>query len=305
MTHLIRALALLLLSTPAVAQDTDTLFAGVLRADGIAVPYAAYAQGEWSWLPWDSVPSAFHRRSDEQWYLIRPDQPPLTIRGGSVVRFTGGDAMYEEWGMVTDYGSREVDDEAFPVDRVGAILSRPDSAVGFAPVDLESSLAERHLSLLRLRFDDAEARALQADSADDEAERGRLGHPRTRAERGGATLRLVQLQRSAGPVGEGHLTYAVLRRVYPVPTEGGVTCEAISELGAWVIERDNGLSLIKDALTLDNCTEMQLSVATPYAAIFPEGRTFVLAENSAYEGSSHAVLALEEGRLIDALPPRW
>lgn len=305
MTRLIRWLALMCLASPAAAQGTDSLFVGVLRADGIAVPYAMYSAGEWTWLPWDSVPAAIHRRSGEPWHLVRPDQPQLAIRGGSVIRFTGGDAMYEEWGLVTDFGPREVADGSFPIDRVGAILSRTESAVAFARVDLDSAVAERHLSFLRPHFENAETRALRADAADDEAGRGRLGHPRAPDARGRARLSLVQLHRSAGPVGDGHLSYAVLRRVYPVPSDGGVACDAITELGAWVSERDGELSLIEDALTLDSCTEMQLSIATPYVALVLGERTFVLAEYSAYEGSSHAVLALEEGQLIDTLPARW
>lgn len=301
----IRWLALLCLAAPASAQGTDSLFVGVLRADGIAVPYAAYSAGQWSWLPWDSIPLAIQRRSGEPWYLVRPDQPPLTIRGGSIIRFTGGDAMYEEWGLVTDYSPREIADGSFPINRVGAILSRPHPAVAFARVDLDTPTAERHLAFLRTHFEEAETRALRADAAGEEDGRGRLGHPLSAEARGRATLSLSQLHRSAGAVGEGHLSFVVLRRVYSVPAEGGVTCEAISELGAWVRERNGDLFLIHEALTLDNCTEMQLSIATPYAAIAIGERIFVLAELSAYEGSSHAVLTLEEGQLIDVLPARW
>ena len=297
--------ALLWLASPAAGQQPDTLLVGVLRADGIAVPYAAYAEGRWTWLPWDSIPTAVQRRSGEPWYLIRPDQPPLAIRGGSVVRFTGGDTMYEEWGVVTDHAPRKPADGLYPIARLGAVLSRPGPAVAFLPVEPGSPEAERHLELLRARFDGAEAQALTSEAPEAGADRGRLGHPGSLEIRRRATLRLTTLYRSADPVGEGYLTYAVLRRVYPVPAGGEVSCEAISELGAWVHEREGELSLIEDALTLDNCTEMQLSAAHPHAAVLLDGRTFLLIEHSAYEGSEHAVLLLDGGVLSEALPPRW
>lgn len=298
-------LALVLVASPAAAQNADTVYVGVLRADGIAVPYAAYADGRWSWLPRGEIPLAIDRRSGEPWFLVRPHRPPTRVRGGSIVRFTGGDTMYEEWGVVTDYVPRELGDGMFPAGRVGVILSQPLAAVAFAPVERSSSLAERHLAFLRPHFDRAEAGALAREELEDRDRRIRLGHPTSADARRGETLRLLELRRSTDTVGKGYLSYAVIRRVYPAAPAANAACEAISEYGAWVDERNGDLSVVDDALTLERCTEMQLSVAQPHAALVLGERTFVLAEYSEYEGTRHAILEFDQGQLVAALPGRW
>ena len=81
--RLLGPLALLQLASPAAAQSADSVLVGVLRTDGIVVPYTVYAEGRWAWLPWDSIPLTIRRRDDEPWYLVRAERPPLRLGGGS------------------------------------------------------------------------------------------------------------------------------------------------------------------------------------------------------------------------------
>ncbi len=301
---MIRAMALAALlalaGAPAGAQTRDTLVAGILRADGIALPFAAYARGRWSRIPFSAVPLSIERYRGA-WYHPRPGAPPLRLATGSVVRFISGDDFYEEWGVVTDYAPRRAARPGFPVERAGVVLSQPHPAVLFHALPAGSREARRMVAALRASFDALEAREM--DTAAGQGDRTRTGHPLARSRRTAFPLRARTVYRSAAPRAGARLYHVALRRAYPAPRGAAVPCEALSDLEAWVAERQGRLEVLEAELRLGSCTEMHLRALEPFAAVTLGTRTFILAETFGYESSERTVLELGGGRITPALPP--
>lgn len=68
------------------AQASEGLVVGLLRADGIALPFARYSDGTWPRLPYHSIPAAFDAGS---WLLL-----PSRAAGGRVQRLVSGSLVY-------------------------------------------------------------------------------------------------------------------------------------------------------------------------------------------------------------------
>lgn len=296
----------LLAAAPLGSQAAGPLLVGVLRADGVAVPYAAYERGRWSRLPWDSVPDAVALH-DGPWYQVRAHAPDRRLRGGSVVRFTGpGDLNYEAWGVITDFAPRRLPDpQRFPVARAGAVLSRPHPAVAFEPLPPGAPEGRRLFGLLAPEFERREAQQLAGGDPGVAPDRARLGHPRARSARAGAPLRLVRAYRTEAPVNGRGLFYAVLRRTYPPFVRGNTYYGPRTVLGAWVGEERGRLRLFGAALQLDTESEMQVSVAEPFVALAFGGRAYVLAEFSGYESTERTVLEVGPAGAARVLPPTF
>lgn len=298
------AVLALLASSEAVAQRPDPLMVGVLRADGIAVPFATYAGGQWTRMPWDSVPDDV-RRHEGPWYLVRARGPHRVLRRGSVVRFVGSDDWYEPWGVVTDFAPRRVSANSFPADRVGVVLSRPHEAVAFGEVGVDAPEARRLLALLRPEFARREAGQLARETrAGPTPDRSPTGHPRAAATRSRSPVRVAGVERTEARVNGRRLFLAVLHREYPAFQKENTVYRPSSVLSAWVAEDAGGrLRLLGATLQLDGGSGMQVSVPQPFAALRLGGRLYVLAEFGGYEMTERAVLQVGEADISSVLPP--
>jgi hypothetical protein len=75
--------------------DLETsLIVGLLRSDGIVLPFAAYGDGNWTRLDRDSIPRSIIQY-DNNWYHAVSEDSFQPLTAGSIVRFVLGDEMYE------------------------------------------------------------------------------------------------------------------------------------------------------------------------------------------------------------------
>lgn len=262
------------------AGGPESLFVGVLRADGAIVPYASYAGGEWKRLPGDAAPDGIalaHRR----WYYVRSDGL-APLQAGSIVRFTGSHTWYEGWGVLTDFPARLVDQSSFPIPRLGAVVSQPISAVAFqATTDDGPEI----LTVLRSEFERQEEEQLRSTPS--------FGHPQTPAARRLRPIRREAIYRTVAELGGGQVYYVILRREYsPVTKGGGTLYRPMSVLSAWLFKDAGRFNVASASLQLDSGSEMQISTAQPFAALRLDNHEYVLAEFGQYEASDRTVLEL-------------
>lgn len=169
-------------SVPALlpAQETESLRVGLLRSDGIAVPFARYSASGWTRLPFDSIPSEL-RDSLGPWHLVTAEGEMQVLSAGSLLYFdpSSSETWYEAWGQVTEFAPRSFSD-GFPMRRVGALLSRRVPATPLRLLDSVSVEWAQTRTLVRSRFDALEEEEIaRARLADDQ--RFPSGHPLSQA----------------------------------------------------------------------------------------------------------------------------
>ena len=285
------------------AQSPQGLLLGLLRVDGIALPFARYSEGAWSRLPFDSIPAAFDVIA-ESWYLLpsrSPAQPMQRLVSGPLVYFdpSNSDSWYEAWGQVTDYAPRSIS-SGYPAARVGVLLSDSVSATPMRRIEV-APLQQRIVRLLRPAFRRLEpletARALREHS-------GVLPtrHPTSDTDRAKTAIQVRQLWRSEGTASGARVLYVVAEKRYPV--EGrDFECDAVSLLHGWIVEREERLELITPELILSNGTEMEDRTAEPFALLTIGERDFLIVEWSLYEGTERDVLELSASGVASVLGP--
>lgn len=281
------------------AGTQDTLIAGVLRADGIVIPYAAYAAGEWRRIDDDdAVPRSIVNRT-KAWHYVGSDGTTHQLEPGSVVRFTDSDDWYEHWGQVTDFCPRSPP-EGYPVGRLGVVLDedrgiRPMASLEDAPAPVVALIEERFGEL-----ETAQVRSLVRDSLLDLLP---VGTPIEEEERRGAIEVEAMFAADLDTLG-GRLIYFEAVRRYPSvphPDPRYVPYTPFTRLNGWMVERGEDTVLVGHDLFLTCCAGMEVFDYLPFA-ILPLGeRTFVLAELQGWEGVSRTVFELRDSELVTVL----
>lgn len=215
------------------------LLVGLLRADCVAVLFASYSSGKWERLSF-SAPTTSVEDFEGPWYFTSSSGQRSTLSGGPIVRFTGGDTFYEEWGVQTDHQPCH-SGMHYPAERIGAVLNdallvRPFQQSLGDPVTPESVA-----STLRADFERLEREALLKKK--DEAGAGGWipDHPRDPAIRRQSVLQVTSLHKSTD--GDTPFIYFVIRRAY-APARADPPFHPVSVLHGWGLH-NNGETIVQ------------------------------------------------------------
>jgi hypothetical protein len=279
MRFLVAILTLAILSTQPLGeqQRKRPLVAGLLRADGVVLPYAVYDGIGWTTIHSDSL-KAFVR-SVRLWYATG-DAGPQQLRVVDTIHYTGYDKYSDAWGHRTDYrGATAIG--ARLRSAVGVALSEPRRVIGFVPLEESSPVGKRLTAKVRADFDQSDAattrRLLTANTL-------------TASQRAQLPIRLTTLRQSIQPVGGRSVYVFAAERQYP-------GCEKGMTQGVALVEGDT-VRLVgeeyDDRFHLADCEGIAGETLDLYGALELDGRVYLFGEslNRETDRASQRVLLL-------------
>lgn len=265
-------------------QISHPLTVGLLRSDGVVLPFAHWGGLQWATLPREELPSpALHI---DRWYLSVSGGGFRALKAGSIVRFVDGDNFYEEWGQLTDFAPRQFETRSFPRPRIGLVLSRPERVVHLQAVRRGDPVARRLIALVRAELD-------RQDSA---TTRRMSGNTLSAAERARLPMRMVTLEASTTRVRGERVYFYVAERQYPGCESGGLEGLALESNGA--------VRLVGPRFDLGDCEGKGRTQLRLYGILLLAGGVFLIGETSEWEASTRVVLELTASGVRGIVPAR-
>jgi hypothetical protein len=294
----------LVMATAVVAaESSDTAFAvGVLRRDGIVVPFATFDGRQWS-TPWPkpavdlTVPVDLRSVPSNWWGPTRPLdtwEAWVGTREQQSVRVSQPDWIdvhcLRQIGLRTDYRAVEfpppLTEQPYPKD--GLAVSPPQAIERVQAVAAAAAEATAMSAALQEAFNRAERKTA-----------GKFSHPIKPSVREQITPVIEALYAHGG---EPRVYYVESRREYLAP--GKSDCTMVSFGTGWFV-RENGafraLSMVVDAL---NCDRLGASYMMPLGVVRAGTRVFWLAQFSGWDHERYVVVE-PKARAVDAVVSAW
>lgn len=280
MRSVVAVVLLLCAATPSSAQRPDPLFLGLLRSDGVVLPYAAYNAQQWQALPYDSIPREL--RYVDGWRLALSDGSLHQVIAGSLVHFVDGDTFYEAWGQLTGFHPRPSEYRSFPVGRIGFALSGPAETVHMISV-LDPEVHRRIASLVvaELNLRDTITHSYTSGERLDREEVLRT------------PVQLQVLERTSAPVLGGYLYHIGAERHLP-------SCE-MRAFEALIHEVDGEFRLIRQRLEAADCDGKGRTALRVFGVVPLDGRSYIPAEEYGWEHSERLLLELTPQGISEVL----
>lgn len=267
MKTLLACTLVLVACASAVAQEGRPLYVGLVRGDGIVVPFAAFDDtGVIDWDPRDLW-------WIDTWYFFGRDGSTAELRVGATVEIP--EDWYDTWGQMTDLSPRDFEPGAYPVKRVGIALSHPRELIGFERMEEADGLRERLAESLRPVFDRLEA----AEAARIPAELDAVG-----------PAEIESIDAAALAATGDSIFYVSAERRYSKPDHP--SCFGSSLLYTWVLGRGKKLELLDPRFFVTDCDYREVRWLDPLGVLEVGGRTFVLVEEYGWEQTERYVLEL-------------
>jgi hypothetical protein len=285
------------------APRPDAFGVGVLRRDGIIVPFAAFTGKRWvaNWPPPNveldvpismrDVPSRWWGPTAalEQWQALTA-AAPLSVR-----------ALQPDWidvhctrqiGLRTDYKAAEPPPpptvQPYPKD--GLVVSPPQ------PVE--------RIAIVPLTAIDASVLVASVHEAFNKAEReveGEHGHPVSRRGREG---RLPDIE-AMYAVGEHPRVYYIeASRRYRLLGQAGTECEAIGFGSGWFTREGNVVRPLEMSVDLLSCDRRGAGYMLPLGAMRLRGTLYWLAQFSGWDHERYVVVEVKE-KAVSAVVNAW
>jgi len=298
------AFALLAASLAAAPRD-DAFAVGVLRRDGIVVPFAAFDGRRWS-RPWpgaqrvgeltvpislSAVPKSWWGPTPprDTWHAFLPD-------GTRTLRVTQPDWVDVHCGqqvaLRTDYTSSRpaAPPEAKPYPKDGLATSPPHAVEPieiFAPDAIE---ARSLLPVMHTEFNEAERRVEQE-----------YGHPIVRRAREGVLPTIEALY----AYGDGPRVYYV-EAIRPYRRLGQALdqCAAVASGTGWFVRDAAGIRALTMAVDLLTCRRDAASYMLPLGVLRIDDRVYWLAQFSGWDHERYVVLELKR-KSVDVVVNSW
>lgn len=302
----VRALAtgVVVLSTIAVAADSRTAFAvGVLRRDGVVLPFAVFDGKRWS-APWPPP---------------NRDLPiPIDVRAVPR-RWWGVDAPLERWDVNLAQGTqiaRVVQPDWVDIHCSRYIGLRTDyQPVAPAPPRSEQPYPKDGLAISpaheveRIEVvppDANEVRALLpvVQSSFNEAERqveNRYGHPIKRRAREGV-VPTIEAVYAYGDM--PRIYYIEATRAYRQLGQASGECASIGSGTGWFIRDASGVRSLTMVVDLLNCDRQSASYMLPLGVLRLDNRTYWLAQFSGWDHERYVVLEVKP-KTVEVIVNRW
>lgn len=297
--------AIELSETVDVADLETSLIVGLLRSDGIVLPFAAYGDGNWTRLDRDSIPRSIVQYDDD-WYHAVAEDSFQALTAGSIVRFLSGDAWYEPWGQITDFHPRAIPYYK-PVDRVGMVLSEARRVQLMRRVETDLVPAQL-IALIREEFERTERSAALREAPGYREGVLRLGHPVDSTARAKEPLLFPTFYHGKFGGDGAMLYYFLAKRAYPVvPNEkpGYSAYEPFTVFQGWVLSRGGSYALSQPRMTLTCCSGMDVGGLKPFAVLTLGKRHFVIAETWGWEYGEKTILEVKGSGIETVLDDRY
>jgi hypothetical protein len=302
----VRALvaAAALVATAGAADSPRGAFGvGILRRDGIILPFAAFNGKRWS-TPWPppkadvTVPVTLGGVPSRWWGPTGPlEQWRATTTAGALdVHVVQPDWVeilcVRQIGLRTDYRPgqpappRTV--QPYPKDGLAVSPAQPFDRIEILP---DGALELRPLvPLLVASFNDAERRVAN-----------RTGHPVPRRAREG----VVPTIEAAYAVGDRPRVYYVeATRSYRQLGQDAGACAAIGFGTGWFVRDGTGVRMLAMATDLLTCDRASASYMLPLGAFSLDDRLFWLAQFSGWDHERYVVLEIKDKR-VDVIVNSW
>jgi hypothetical protein len=300
MRKFVGALVLAMLAAPAVPDGAFAI--GILRRDGIVVPFATYDGGRWSahWpkpaieltVPIDlgSVPASWWGPPGPlaAWEAWVGTDAPQSIRAGQPDWIDVH--CFRQIGLRTDYRASEFPPPAGvqPYPKDGLAVSPPQPIERIQPVSPAAAELAAAGPVLLDAFNRAERKTA-----------GKFAHPVKPAarERIAPTLESVYAHG-----GEPRVYYVESLREYKKPDTG--ECELVAFGTGWLVRENamfRSLSMVVDAL---NCNRQGASYMMPLGVVRLGTRVFWLAQFSGWDHERYVVIE-PKARAVDAVVSVW
>jgi hypothetical protein len=302
----IRALSagLAVIATIALAADSRIAFAvGVLRRDGIVLPFAVFDGKRWSapWAPPDrdlAVPIDL-RAVPRRWWGVGAPLDVWTLnlaRGTQTARVVQPDwvdvhcARYI--GLRTDYQATAPvpprSEQPYPKD--GLAISPPHDV---EPVQIVAPDADELRTLLPL-----------VQSSFNEAERqveSRYGHPIKRRAREGL-MPTIEAVYAYGDT--PRIYYIEATRSYRQLGQASGDCAGIGSATGWFVRDGSGARALTMVVDLLNCDREAASYMLPLGVLRLDNRLYWVAQFSGWDHERYVVLEVKQ-RAVEVIVNRW
>lgn len=263
---------------------------GILRADGILIPFAQYCNGGWS-NPWPPVPHSssesiygesatvtphslqdlpepwFQQRGKvpRTWYFFPPAGIPIVLKASKVLKVQAHSGI--NWALLTNLPGRTSEDA---LDNEMGIASDAKTKVD-AMIELKSNTSEDNNIA---SFVKETIKELMEDAETAEVSRLRSQQPPpkfpmrqfvlTKEERAKIERSITKLYRAKSPVNGEYLYYFEAQKIYSkAVADISRDCEDISLYRGWISTQGKaGLGLMDSQLTFTDCDRKATSTST-------------------------------------------
>jgi hypothetical protein len=306
MTRTVRAIvmAAALAATVGAADSPRAAFGvGVLRRDGVIIPFAAFNGKRWS-TPWPppqgdlTVPVTLGAVPSRWWGPTRPldEWQATTAAGARAVRVVQPDWVdilcVRQIGLRTDYRSDQLipPRTAQPYPKDGLAVSPPQAIDRIQIVPAAALELRPLLPVLLTSFNDAERRV-----------EGRAGHPVERRAREGVAP-TIEAVYAAGD--NPRVYYVEATRSYRQLGQPAGECAAIGFGTGWFVRDSAGVRMLTMATDLLNCNRQGASYMLPLGALTVVDRLFWLAQFSGWDHERYVVLDIKK-KSVDVIVNTW
>jgi hypothetical protein len=288
---------------PSQTNGNDTFIVGIVRADGVIVPFARYANRKWT-NPWHSrqpndQPGDLDTIADlekpwfqsfvkpsSKWYLWSSAGEPRAIKTSDAVQVCSH--CQKVWGLLSDYPNPETPEKNQCVRNRGAVLSEKKPARAMEKLTDASADWKQIMTFLRPEFEQAESSGLLDTISHYTAQ---LPPAEERARK---PLSILNLYRSQLTDDGQLLFYFEASKEYPKPPDSNeVGCDNISLLGGWVLRDAQGnLALLDSQFNPTDCDWKEGGRVLPFLILQLDGKTFAIVEEDSYEGEGYTILEI-------------
>lgn len=289
----------------------NRLTLGILRGDGVVVPFAEFRDGTWS-APWPKLeeygegidntladlPTAWferHREATNIWYFGRSAGGRTRLRTSNLTRVRNH--CQENWGLLSDFPGRALGANEHHKN-IGVAVDterRVETPLALS----ENSIEHQSVSpIIRLFFNKAED--LEASKLTGVA---RSIHFPSATKRRAVRAVVSKLHRNRSPLDGLTLYHFEAKKEYERPrsaTDAG--CNTMSVFSGWIMrDRRGELRLLSRQLVVDDCDMKAADYSTFLGLLTVGNRVFMITESHGYEQESYSILELRDTRIIRVL----
>jgi len=290
------------------ASDTldDAFIVGVLRPDGVIVPFAQYAHQKWT-NPWHSsqsddqadqsdtiadLPKPWFEsllKESNEWYFWSASGEATTLRTSRTVQVCSH--CQQVWGLLSDYPHPKEPEKNACVRNLGIVLSEKRQARTMEKLTADSPDWKQVTTFIGPEFDLAERVGLSG--LVDQQYSAQIPAAEERAK---VPLLILNLYRSQLADGGQLLFYFEASKEYAKPSAANdAACNNISLLGGWVLRDAQGnLTLLDFQFEPTDCDMKEGGRILPFAIVQVNGKTFAIVEEDSYEGEGYNILEIRE-----------
>jgi hypothetical protein len=294
------------------AQVSPPFLIGVLRSDGVLVPFAKYSQSQWS-PPWpkpasstEETPTALtelkkpwftqNGKPSTAWYFYSWEGEQQVLTTSKVVRAINHSGT--NWGLATDYPPKSGVEKHQRI--VGIALETPHEVAGIDRLTDASPDWNMVVTFIEPTFEKIERDKI-ADPASAIGERETSVFPQSEAERRKTRLTLVQLYRNKASLDGRYIYYFEARKEYSSSsTDTG--CANLSVLQGWILRNQQGeFTLLERQHSFTDCDQKGQRSVEAFIVLLVDNRRFLITQEHGWEDESYAVMELKDSSLSTVL----